>query len=90
MVGASGAISGVMGAYLMLYPRANVILAAPFLLVRVPAIYLLVLWFAGQLARSLLATPGAGGVAFTAHVGAFLGGAVLIRWFVRERRQREN
>lgn len=90
MVGASGAVSGVLGAYLVLYPRANVLVAMPFLLARVPAILLLGLWFAGQLARSLLSEPGAAGVAFTAHVGGFVGGAVLIRWFLRERRQREN
>ena len=90
MIGASGAVSGVLGGYLVLYPRANVLVAMPFLLARVPAILMLGLWFAGQLARSLLAEPGAAGVAFTAHVGGFVGGAVLIRWFLRERRRREN
>jgi membrane associated rhomboid family serine protease len=87
MVGASGAVSGVLGAYLVLYPRANVLLAMPFLLARVPAIVMLVLWFAGQLARSLLIAPEDGGVAFTAHVAGFVGGALLVRWFVRDRRK---
>ena len=90
MIGASGAVSGVLGAYLVLYPRANVLVAMPFLLARVPVILMLGLWFAGQLARSMLAEPGAAGVAFTAHLGGFVGGAVLIRWFLRERRRREN
>lgn len=90
MIGASGAVSGVLGAYVVLYPKANVLIAMPTRLVRVPAIVMLVLWFAGQLASSLLTAPGAGSVAFTAHVGGFLGGAVLIRWFLRERRKREN
>jgi membrane associated rhomboid family serine protease len=90
MIGASGAVSGVLGAYLVLYPRANVLVAMPFLVARVPALLMLGLWFAGQLAYALLREPGAGGVAFTAHVGGFLGGAVLIRWFLRERRNREN
>jgi membrane associated rhomboid family serine protease len=90
MIGASGAVSGVLGAYLVLYPRANVLVAVPFFLVRVPAILMLGLWFAAQLARSLLAEPGAAGAAFTAHVGGFAGGALLIRWFLRERRRREN
>ena len=90
MIGASGAVSGVLGAYLVLYPRANVLVAMPFLVARVPALIMLGLWFAGQLAQSLLVEPGAGGVAFTAHVGGFIGGAVLIRWFVRERRNREK
>lgn len=90
MIGAGGAVSGVLGAYLVLYPRANVLVAMPFLVARVPALVMLGLWFAGQLAHSVLAEPGAAGVAFTAHVGGFVGGAVLIRWFLRERRRREN
>ena len=90
MIGASGAVSGVLGAYLVLYPRANVLVAMPFLVARVPALIVLGVWFAGQLAHSLLLEPGAVGVAFTAHVGGFIGGAVLIRWFLRERRKREK
>lgn len=87
MIGASGAVSGVLGAYLVLYPRANVLVALPFLLVRVPAVIVLGFWFAGQLSSSLLAQPGAGGVAFWAHVGGFVAGALLIRWFLLERRR---
>ncbi|HWN40098.1 MAG TPA: rhomboid family intramembrane serine protease [Gammaproteobacteria bacterium] len=90
MVGASGAVSGVLGAYFMLYPRANVLFAMPFLLARVPALVMLALWFVGQLARSLLIEPGAVGVAFSAHVGGFVAGAVLVRWFVRDRRKRQS
>jgi membrane associated rhomboid family serine protease len=88
MIGASGAVSGVLGAYIVLYPRANVLVALPFLLARVPALIALVVWFAGQLWSSLRAEPGAGGVVFMAHVGGFIGGALLIRWFVRDRRKR--
>jgi len=88
MVGASGAVSGVLGAYLVLYPRANVLIAMPFLLARVPALVMAGVWFAGQLARWLLIEPGEVGVAFTAHVGGFIAGAVLVRWFVRDRRKR--
>jgi membrane associated rhomboid family serine protease len=88
MIGASGAVSGVLGAYVVLYPRANVLVAMPFLLARVPALLMLALWFAAQLTSSLLAEAGAGGVAFFAHVGGFVGGAVLIRWFLLERRKR--
>jgi len=90
MVGASGAVSGVLGAYFVLYPRANVLLALPFRHTRVPAFVLLALWFVGQLARSLLIEPGAVGVAFSAHVGGFVAGAVLVRWFVRDRRKRQS
>ncbi len=88
MIGASGAVSGILGAYLVLYPRANVLVAMPFLVARVPALLMLGLWFVGQLVYSARLEPGAGGVAFTAHVGGFIGGAVLIRWFLRERRNR--
>ena len=88
MIGASGAVSGVLGAYVVLYPRANVLVALPFLLARVPALIVLGLWFVGQLVSSMVAEPGAGGVAFMAHVGGFIGGAVLIRWFLRDRRKR--
>jgi len=90
MIGASGAISGVLGAYLILYPRANVLLAMPLVLARIPALIMVGLWFAGQLARSLLIEPGAGGVAFTAHIGGFVAGAVLVRWFLRERRKQPS
>jgi membrane associated rhomboid family serine protease len=88
MIGASGAVSGVLGAYVVLYPRANVLFAMPFRLARVPALLVLVVWFIGQLASSMLAEPGAGGVAFVAHIGGFIGGALLIRWFLLDRRKR--
>ena len=90
MIGASGAVSGVLGAYIVLYPRANVLVAVPLIVVfqtfRVPAWVVLGFWFVGQLASSLLAARGGGGVAFGAHVGGFLAGVVLVRLFVRERR----
>ena len=89
MIGASGAVSGVLGAYVVLYPRANVLVLLPSFVARVPVLVVLAFWFAGQLLSSWLAETGAGGVAFMAHVGGFVGGAVLIPWFVRERRKRE-
>ena len=91
MIGASGAVSGVLGAYVVLYPRANVLVLVPLLFVfytiRVPAIIVLGFWFAGQLLSSVMAEPGSGGVAFMAHVGGFIAGALLIRFFLRERRR---
>jgi membrane associated rhomboid family serine protease len=90
MIGASGAVSGVLGGYIVLYPRANVFVVVPRLLLRVPAFVMHGLWFAGQLWSSIGAEPGAAGVAFTAQVGAFVGGAVLVRWFLRERRRRRS
>jgi membrane associated rhomboid family serine protease len=92
MIGASGAISGVLGAYLVLYPRARVLVLLPLLFffytVRVPALVVLGLWFAGQLLSSLVAPPGSGGgVAFAAHVGGFVAGVVTVLLFMRKRRR---
>ncbi|HET9445117.1 MAG TPA: rhomboid family intramembrane serine protease [Steroidobacteraceae bacterium] len=85
MVGASGAISGVLGAYLLLYPHARVLVAVPlgFILhtMRIPAGFVLVLWFGLQLLSSAMAQPGQGGVAFRAHIGGFIAGMILIPLF---------
>ena len=59
----------------------------PFAPARIPAVVMLGVWFVGQLARSLLIAPGEVGVTFTAHVAGFLAGALLVRWFVRDRRK---
>jgi membrane associated rhomboid family serine protease len=84
MVGASGAISGVMGAYVILYPRVRVhMLVFLFVFVTrivVPAYLMLGYWFLLQLLGGSMAT-GEGGVAFWAHVGGFIAGAVLINIF---------
>ena len=88
MVGASGAISGVMGAYLILFPRVRVWTIVPlgFILTRfaVPAWAMLLYWAFIQLASGVT-TVGAegGGVAFWAHIGGFVAGAVLVRLLVR-------
>ncbi len=87
MVGASGAISGVMGAYILLYPRVRVhtLVTLGFFVttIALPAYVMLGYWFVYQL---LLGTVGAlsrleGGVAFWAHVGGFVAGVVLIKLF---------
>lgn len=75
MVGASGAVSGVLGFYLVIWPRARVLVVLPilpFFLLRIPAGWLLGFWFAGQLGGALLAPSEVGGIAFWAHVGGFL------------------
>ncbi|HTT79169.1 MAG TPA: rhomboid family intramembrane serine protease [Stellaceae bacterium] len=81
MIGASGAIAGVLGAYIVTYPRANVHcfvwLVIFFWIVTVPAWILLGLWFLLQLASGLAAAPGSPGVAFWAHVGGFGSGILL-------------
>jgi membrane associated rhomboid family serine protease len=90
MVGASGAISGVLGAYLLLFPRTRVHVLVPigFILkvIRLPAVWVLGLWFAIQLVSSLLAPAGEGGVAFRAHLGGFVAGLVLAPLFLLGRR----
>ncbi len=82
MIGASGAISGVLGAYLLLFPQARVTLLLPlgFIVytVRWPAVGVLGLWFVMQVVSSLLADPGQPGVAWLAHIGGFLAGLVLL------------
>jgi membrane associated rhomboid family serine protease len=88
MVGASGAISGVLGAYLLLYPHARVLVLIPlgFILqtARLPASIVLILWFALQLLSNLMAKPGSGGVAFRAHIGGFVAGMLLV-WVFKKR-----
>jgi membrane associated rhomboid family serine protease len=84
MIGASGAISGVLGAYLMLFPHARILVLIPLGFVmhstRLPAMWVLLLWFALQFLSSLMQTAG-GGVAFRAHIGGFIAGAGLIALF---------
>jgi rhomboid family protein len=81
MIGASGAIGGVMGAYIVLYPRVHVhmliFLGFYATIVAVPAIFMLGYWLLIQLVSGLFAS-GEGGVAFWAHVGGFVGGMILI------------
>jgi membrane associated rhomboid family serine protease len=80
-IGASGAISGVMGAYLLLYPRAQILTLVFIFPIPIPAVVILVLWFVLQFASgvsSLGATVAAsGGVAWWAHVGGFLAGMLI-------------
>ena len=86
MVGASGAISGVLGAYLLLYPRARVqVLVWFFFFVRfvyVPAFLVLGIWFIMQLTGVLgSGYNGQGGIAWFAHIGGFLAGMILVHLF---------
>ena len=94
MVGASGAISGVMGAYLVLYPRVRVhtLIFLGFFIttIAVPAYVMLVYWAFLQVVGGLAATSGQGGVAFMAHLGGFVAGAALIKLFVREELVRQH
>jgi len=89
-IGASGAIAGVLGAYLVLYPRARVLTLVPLffwpLFFEIPALLYLGFWFVSQLlsGASALASgaAGAGGIAWWAHIGGFLAGLALHRLFL--------
>ncbi len=90
LIGASGAIAGVLGAYLVLYPRARVLTLVFFVFIRLaelPAVLVLSLWFVLQLVQGIAAlnAPGVAAVAFWAHVGGFAAGAVLVPVFARRR-----
>jgi len=81
MVGASGAISGVLGAYVMIYPRARITVIIPLGVLLYPtkisSLFVVGFWFVIQLVSAALADPGSPGVAWLAHVGGFVAGAVL-------------
>jgi membrane associated rhomboid family serine protease len=96
MVGASGAIAGVMGAYLVLYPRSRVLMLFPFpvFVFELPAIVFLVMWFLVQFLNGVNQLPVferdaiSGGVAFWAHVIGFVAGLILVVFMKRPERTR--
>ncbi|MEG6614976.1 rhomboid family intramembrane serine protease [Peptococcaceae bacterium 1198_IL3148] len=86
MVGASGAIAGVLGGYFILFPRAKVLTLLPIFIfitfVRIPALLFLGLWFILQvLNQAMVSSPDAQSVAWWAHIGGFVAGAILIKFF---------
>jgi membrane associated rhomboid family serine protease len=89
-IGASGAIAGVMGAYLIMFPFARITTLIPILIfpifVNIPAVVYLFIWFISQLysgaAHTLMDGTMAGGVAWWAHVGGFLAGIILCKRFI--------
>jgi len=93
-IGASGAIAGVMGAFLILYPRARVVTLIFIIVfittVELPAAFMLIYWFLIQLVSGLTSFSSftdQGGVAWFAHVGGFLAGLLLVRVFLGNRRR---
>ncbi len=88
MIGASGAIGGVLGAYLLLYPQARVLVLIPlgffFYTLRIRALYVLGFWFLLQFFLSAMTAGQQGGVAYWAHIGGFLAGMALILPFRRK------
>ena len=85
MIGASGAISGVLGAYLLLHPRARILVVIPIIIVVytpwIAAYWVLGFWFVLQLINSLISASDTGGVAYGAHLGGFVAGMLLIPLF---------
>ncbi len=86
-IGASGAISGVLGAYLLLYPHARVLTLIPLgfftRLIYLPAGLVLGFWFVLQLISGSLGSPEGGGIAWFAHIGGFVAGMALVGLFKR-------
>src|SRR5688572_11592555 len=98
MVGASGAIAGVMGAYLVMYPKSRIVTLVPIIffiqLIEVPALFFLGIWFlmqfvsgVGSIAAATTGEPS-GGVAFWAHVAGFVAGVIGVYMFRQPERQR--
>ena len=92
MIGASGAISGVLGAYLLLYPRAKVVTLIIFFyfirIIKLPALVVLSFWIVFQLLSgtlSLSVEASYGGVAWFAHIGGFFAGVFLIPIFKKKK-----
>lgn len=86
MVGASGAIAGVLGAYLILHPRAKVLTLLPLgiiiTIVRIPALLFLGFWFVLQVVNQMMvSSQAAQAVAWWAHIGGFVAGVILINFF---------
>ena len=88
MVGASGAIGGVLGAYLINHPNAKVLVLIPFgffsQLIKIKAIYVLGFWFILQFISS------GGGVAYAAHIGGFISGIILILFFNKKNKRKNK
>jgi hypothetical protein len=84
-IGASGAISGIMGAYLLLYPRSRILTLIPifffFRFVEIPAFIFFGYWLLIQLFSASLTPSHVGGVAFWAHIGGFVAGLIFIKIF---------
>jgi membrane associated rhomboid family serine protease len=92
MIGASGAVAGVLGAYLILFPRSRIASILPilfiFTIVEIPAMLFLIFWFVSQLYSGLFAIQGGGesGIAWWAHIGGFIFGVIMVSFFAIKRR----
>ena len=89
VIGASGAVSGILGAYAICFPRAKIetllFLVFIFTVVEIPALVFLAVWFLYQLEGGSAHAMGGSGIAWWAHVGGFVSGALLNRFFLKQR-----
>ena len=94
MIGASGAIGGVLGAYLINHPNARVLVLIPFgffsQLIKIRALYVLGFWFILQFINSALMSSEGGGVAYAAHIGGFVSGIILILFFNKKKKRKNK
>ena len=87
MIGASGAVAGVLGAYLILFPHSRIASLVPvlfiFTVIEIPAVIFLLFWFVSQLYSGLFAIQGGGGsgIAWWAHIGGFIFGIIMVFFF---------
>ena len=94
MVGASGAIGGVLGAYLVNYPKAKILVLIPFgffsQIIKIKALYVLFFWFILQFVNSALTNSNGGGVAYAAHIGGFISGVILILFLNKKNKNKSK
>ena len=92
MIGASGAIGGVLGAYLINYPNTKVLVLIPLgffsQLIKIKALYVLGFWFVLQFINSFLSSSSGGGIAYAAHIGGFITGVILILFFNKKKKKK--
>jgi membrane associated rhomboid family serine protease len=88
LIGASGAIAGVMGAYIVRFPRAEIITLVPIFIIlttiRIPALFFLGIWLVGQTVYAAMSNPGQPGVAYLAHISGFVAGIILFKLLEEE------
>ena len=96
VIGASGAIAGVMGAYMIMFPTSRIITLIPIFFIpfffEIPAVIFLFFWFISQVISGtftkLFMPPNVGGIAWWAHIGGFVAGMILHKFFVKKERYR--
>jgi membrane associated rhomboid family serine protease len=97
VIGASGAIAGVMGAYMVMFPTSRIITLIPIFFIpfffEIPAVIFLFFWFISQVIAGtftkIFMPPNVGGIAWWAHIGGFIAGIILHKFFIKKNRYRD-